>query len=597
MVEKSSGSSSAGRRQLFQWIFLVSTFLVVAVLFFRSPTGRGFGVRCAGKLGARSVPFLSRALWDESFDVQAAAREELARLGEEAVPPLVKSLGDPEKQARRQALQALSALGSSGHAAAPAVIALFNEKDSEIRTHALLTLGAIGANDPAVTAVVIRAISDPEPSVRVLAVNSLWMINAGSDAAFPALTNALKDPDGEVRFQTTVAFAKLKLRTAPALAALEAVAADDADPKVREEANEVLARLRRIPQSKSAAPPSAATSADVAFSGEMTQAEVAVQVGKISVATLRRYVVAFGTIEPEPATPGQAPASAKLTSPLAGLVAEVNCVEGQKVEKGQVLFTLDGRKLDAQTGQARAVLAAAEKSFNEQEKISKTDSAALLFAKARQERDLARSDLDFALAQQALLKVAAPCSGTVLRVNVRPGEVAGPESPAALVELADLKRLIVSASVPASDLPAVNTNQAVEILQPQNADGPPNVVTGRVALVEDRVDTKTDMGTVDISVPASAHLRPGQFVRVRIVAEEHRDCLAVPSQSLVKNEGGEWVICLVRGKLAGQQLVVPGLRDGGLVEVRSPAIKAGDSVVTTGAAALPQKTPIRILKD
>jgi membrane fusion protein (multidrug efflux system) len=330
----------------------------------------------------------------------------------------------------------------------------------------------------------------------------------------------------------------------------------------------------------------------------MTQAEVAVQVGKISVATLRRYVTAFGTVEPEPGTPGQAPASAKLTSPMTGLVAEVNCVEGQQVEKGHILFALDSRKLDAQTDRARAVLAAAEKSFSEQEKISKQDSAAqLLFARTRQERDLARSDLDFALAQQALLKVAAPCSGTVLRVNVRPGEVVDPQSPAALVEVADLKRLIVSANVPASDLPAVKTNQVVEILSSQNADGPPNVTNGRVAFVEDRVDPKTDMGTVDISVPAWAHWRPGQFVRVRIVAEEHRDCLAVPSQSLLKNEGGEWMICVVRGKLARQQPVVPGLREAGLVEVRSPVIKAGDSVVTTGAAALPQKSSIRILKD
>jgi multidrug efflux pump subunit AcrA (membrane-fusion protein) len=105
------------------------------------------------------------------------------------------------------------------------------------------------------------------------------------------------------------------------------------------------------------------------------------------------------------------------------------------------------------------------------------------------------------------------------------------------------------------------------------------------------------MGIVDISVPAAARLRTGQFVRVRIVTEEHRDCLAVPSQSLVKNDGGEWVVCLVRGKVAGQQPVAPGLRDGGLVEVQSPAIKAGDTVVTTGAAALPPRTLIRILKD
>jgi membrane fusion protein (multidrug efflux system) len=596
MVEKPSGASRAGRRRLFQWIFLAGALVVVAVLLYRSPIGRELGVRCLGKLGSCSVPLLSRALWDESSDVQAAAKGELFRMAGKAVPPLVKPLGNPEKQARIRALRALSELGSSGQAAAPAVMELLADQDAEVRTQSLITLGAIGGDDPAVTAAVIRAMSDPDAAVRILAVNTLRTVNAGSEAAFPALTNALKDPDTDVRFEAAMAFAKLHLRSAQALSALEAAAAGDASPKVREEANEVLARLN--PQGKSAAPGSDAARADLAFSGESTKAEVAVHVGKISVATLRRYVTAFGTVEPEPGTAGQAAASARITSPLAGLVAEVNCVEGQQVEKGQVLFTLDSRKLEAQAGQARAVLAAAETNFSELDRISKPDFAAQqLFARARQERDLARSELDFALAQQALLKVTAPLSGTVVLVNVRPGEVVDPESPAALAEVVDLQRLIVSASVPASDLPAVKAGQAVEIVPSQTTDGPQAVLTGRVTFVEERVDSKTDMGTADISVPVSAHLRSGQFVRVRIVAEEHRDCLAVPSQSLVKNEGGEWVIGLVRGKLAGQQPVAPGLREGGLVEVQSPAIKAGDLVVTTGAAALPQKTVIRILKD
>jgi membrane fusion protein (multidrug efflux system) len=536
-------------------------------------------------------------LWDENFDVQAAAKAELFRLADKAVPPLVKALGRQETRTRIQSLHALAALGSSGRAAVPAVVELLNGKDTELRRQSVITLGAVGVNDPATMTAVVRAMSDSDASVRILAVNALWMINAGSEVAFPALTQALKDPDSDVRFESLLAFSKLKLRTAPALSALEEVAARDASSKVREEANEVLARLN--PQGRTAASPGKdAPRGDLAFSGEFTQAEVAVHVGKVSVATLRRYVTAFGTVEPEPGTPGKAAASAKITSPLAGLVAEVNCAEGQQVERGQTLFMLDRRQLDARIGQARAVLAAAERNFSEQEKISKPDSAAqLLFAKARQERDQAQGELDVALAQQALLKVTSPLSGTVIFVTVRPGEVVDPESPAALVEVADLNRLVVSASVPASELGAVKAGQAVEILPSQNADGSPAVVTGQVGFVEDRVDPKTDMGAVDISVPAAAHLRPGQFVRVRIVTEEHRDCLAVPTQSLVKNDGGEWVICLVRGKVAGQQPVAPGLREGGLVEVQSPAIKAGDSVVTTGAAALPQRTLIRILKD
>src|ERR1041385_547906 len=76
------------------------------------------------------------------------------------------------------------------------------------------------------------------------------------------------------------------------------------------------------------------------------ETEVAVQIGKVSLETLRHYVTAYGTVEPEPAGSGKAAASARITAPLAAIVAEVHCSEGQRVEKGQTLFTLDSRKLD-----------------------------------------------------------------------------------------------------------------------------------------------------------------------------------------------------------------------------------------------------------
>ena len=115
----------------------------------------------------------------------------------------------------------------------------------------------------------------------------------------------------------------------------------------------------------------------------------------------------------------------------------------------------------------------------------------------------------------------------------------------------------------------------------------PIALTGRVTLTEDRVDPKTGMAPVDISVPPDARLRPGQFVRVRIITEEQRDCLAVPSRSIVKNENGEWVISLVSGKWAIQQPVKVGFREGDMVQVHSLVLKAGDKIVTTGAYGLP----------
>ena len=340
------------------------------------------------------------------------------------------------------------------------------------------------------------------------------------------------------------------------------------------------------------------------------ETRVAVQVGKISLATLRHYVTAHGTVEPEPAVAGRAPASAHITAPLAAIVAEVECVEGQQVEKGQTLFTLDSRKLDASIEQAREVLAAAQQNYEQQQKSLKQETVPLwLLSKALQERDLAKSELDHALAQQALLKITAPLAGTVVYLNVRPGEVTDPETATVLVDLVDLSRLIVAANIPSSQLPAVKLGQTVEIIPQQSeardafdttqmASNPaPAALTGKVTFVEDRVDPKTDMGWADISIPSEARLRPGQFVRVRIVTEERRDCLTVPSQSVAKNDSGEWVVSLVSGKRAVQQPVKVGFREGDMVQVHSLVLQPGDEVVTTGAYGLPEKTKIRILNE
>jgi len=292
------------------------------------------------------------------------------------------------------------------------------------------------------------------------------------------------------------------------------------------------------------------------------ETEVAVHVGKISLATLRHGVTAYGTVEPEPGAADKAPASAQIKSPAAAIVSDVNCFEGQQVEKGQTLFTHNN--------------------------IRKPDGSV----------------------EPALLKITAPLSGTVVYVNVRPGEVTDPETQTPLVEVVDLNRLIIAANVPSSQMSALKVGQTVEIV-PQQAEvhdtsataetavpsPAPVTLTGTVTLIEDRVDPKTDMGPVDISAPAEAGLRPGQFVRVRIITEERRDCLTVPSRSIVKNQSGEWVIYLVSGKQAIQQPVKVGFREGDTVQVQSLVLQPGDKVVTTGAYGLPGKTKIRILSE
>ncbi len=305
--------------------------------------------------------------------------------------------------------------------------------------------------------------------------------------------------------------------------------------------------------------------------------EVPVHVGKITRATLRGYVTAYGTVEPEPA--GERPAaSARVATPVPGVVTEVKCVEGQLVDKGAVLFQLDSRPADV-------AVDFAQKTLERQKKLVQIDGTSQkTFQEAEQQLAASR-------AQQALLRVQAPLSGTVVRVNVKPGEAV--DLTTVLAEVIDLDRLVVGANVPSRELAALKAGQLVEVLADKSA--PP--VTGTLTYIGSEVDPKTGTALVRANLPAHSGLRPGQFVTARIVSEEHKDRLAVPVESVVKGAEGDTVIALVQGDKATLKPVKAGLRDGKLVEVEADALQPGMSVVTEGAYALPKETKVKVLSQ
>lgn len=325
--------------------------------------------------------------------------------------------------------------------------------------------------------------------------------------------------------------------------------------------------------------------------------EVIVEVGQITRATLRAFVVAYGMVEPESSSMDRPAASARIASPVAGVIATAHCVEGERVEKGAELFRLDSRVVDVAVAKAQAAVDFAEKALARQQRLLTAGGASLKqVQEAQQQVDVARNELANARAQRALQTITAPLAGTVVRVNVKPGEAV--DLSTVLAEIIDLDRLVVAASVPSAELPALRIGQPV-LLAPDRAastdsDPAPIAPLGMVAFIGSQVDPKTDTAPVRMSIPSNAGLRPGQFVSVRIVSDERRDRLTVPVGSVVKTADGP-VIAVVEGDRAIQRPVKVGLRDGDLVEVSGDGLTPGTPVVTKGAYGLPKETKIRVL--
>jgi membrane fusion protein, multidrug efflux system len=302
------------------------------------------------------------------------------------------------------------------------------------------------------------------------------------------------------------------------------------------------------------------------------ETEVPVQVGKLKRVTLHGYVTAYGTVEPEPA--GERPAASAHVSPFVpGVVTEVKCVAGQRVDKGALLFQLDTRAADVAVDYAKQTLA-------RQRKLAQVESAS---QKTLQE---AEQQLAAAQAQRALLQVQSPLAGTVIRVNVKPGEAVDLTS--MLAEVIDLDRLVVKTGIPTPQTGELKLGQEKQVLSPPT-------VTATLSFISPAVDTNNGTVLAWAALPPGSGLRPGQFVPVRIITAVHSNCLAAPEESVATDIHDHSVLALVNGDEAAPAPVETGLRENGWVEVKGAGLKEGDAVVTVGAYGLPEKTKIRVV--
>lgn len=291
---------------------------------------------------------------------------------------------------------------------------------------------------------------------------------------------------------------------------------------------------------------------------------IGVQVGALELKTLHRYITGYGDVAAAPATVDTPAASAAVAAPVSGVVTAADVVQGQRVRRGQLLVTLNSQSMTERY---------AEREVARQKMLFSQHNTSL---KALQNAE----------AQLALLRVSAPLSGTVVGVNVKPGTAV--DASTVLVRIVNLDRLVITTDIPAVQAESLRPGQPVEVL------GTP-VILARLSYVSPTVYPADGTVMAWAALPAQSGLRPGQFVRLRIMVGTHQNALSAPAGSVVSDLTGHSVISLVHGNEAIRTPIRAGYREDGWVEVSAPGLKAGDKVVTVGAYGLPQKAQIEVV--
>ena len=310
--------------------------------------------------------------------------------------------------------------------------------------------------------------------------------------------------------------------------------------------------------------------------------------------------------------------NANINAQVQGYIISRDYKEGSVVKKGDLLFQIDPRPFEAALAQAKATLAKDQANLA---KAAADEKRAIdLFNKkviSDQERDTAIAaagsnranvEADEAAVEQANLnlgytKVTSPINGVAAIATAQVGDLVGPSTGAltTVSQLDPIKAIVTAGEGPFTDFVSrhpdpderqryVNSLQFELILG--NGEVYPH--KGKFYALDRNLDPKTGSIRYEVTFPNPGNiLRPGQFGKVRFVADIKKGAMVIPQEAVNELQGNYQVVVIDQNNKASIRPVKVGERIGALWEV-TDGLKAGDKVIVQGWQKVREGSPVTV---
>jgi membrane fusion protein (multidrug efflux system) len=298
--------------------------------------------------------------------------------------------------------------------------------------------------------------------------------------------------------------------------------------------------------------------------------------------------------------------NANINAQVQGYIVSRDYQEGSVVKKGDLLFQIDPRPFEAALAQAKGTLA---KDKANQVKADADEKRAMdLFHKkviSDQERDTAIAaagstranvEADAAAVKQAEInlgytKITAPIDGVAGFTNNQVGDLVGPSTGplTTMSQIDPIKAVVTAGEGPFTDFvsrhpDATERNTYIKSLDFDLILGNGELYPhkGKFYALDRNLDVKTGSIRYEVTFPNPGNiLRPGQFGKVRFVADIKKGAIVVPQEAVNELQGSYQVAVVDENNKVSIRPVKMGERIGAMWEV-TEGLKPGDKVVVQG---------------
>jgi multidrug efflux system membrane fusion protein len=297
-----------------------------------------------------------------------------------------------------------------------------------------------------------------------------------------------------------------------------------------------------------------------------------------------------------------------IRSQTTGQLIAVNFREGEEVTRGQVLFELDRRPLEAALQQAQANLERdLAQSANAELQAKRFLDLVNRGIAAREQADNSRAaaealratvDADRAAVENAKVQlqyatITAPISGRTGALRVHEGNLVRANDATPLVTIHQVAPISVGFALPESRLPELKRHMAAGALS-MSATAPRDdaVSVGRITFVDNAVNPETGTILVKGTFPnGDRRLWPGQYVNIVVTLSNESGAVVVPSVAVQSGQQGTYVFA-VKADRTVEMRPVDVARTRGEEAVIARGVSPGDVVVTDGHLRLVAGTRI-----
>ena len=292
--------------------------------------------------------------------------------------------------------------------------------------------------------------------------------------------------------------------------------------------------------------------------------------------------------------------------------------EGQLVEAGDTLFTIDDSEYQAALARAKADLAAAvanqanaQRNFNRGEEllprgaISQAEMDNLTAKKLDADASIESANAQVASANVNIgyTVIHAPISGRIGRSKVSPGDLVGPNSGdlTTLVSIDPIEAMfqiseatyIAALSERMQGNPNLDALRTIEVtLEMTNGVIYPEV--GRIDYFANRIDEATGTLETRASIPnPHSLLVPGQYVKVILQDSNLLEGLFIPQAAVQADQQGSFVLVVDGGNTVVRHNVELGDRFDDLVLVKK-GVEEGERVIVRGLQQVRPGMPVQV---